>query len=225
MCCNIPKGSQKLEVKNISQSHIFWCHNTNRQNECVHEWHLLRSRQRSALSTEQSLSWLKRSAAVKTLTKYTATEYRWKNTMADCEHLFLKKTNLIQKINPRSVNRRSLDYCVLLLAKVLQPQFHNNIFGFLNHVAKHKRKNLPLQNTSELLDLFFSWRSSNVLTVRNTCVLQCFIFWHHTKVRLTLPKFPQVMVTLLLALERCSQGVMLIGRQGRRGSTPGLFEG
>lgn len=158
MCCNITKGSQKLEVMNISQSHIFWCHN--RQNECVLEWHLLRSRQRSALSTEQSLSWLKRSAAVKTLTKYTATEYRWKNTMADCEHSFLKKTNLIQKINLQSVNRRSLDYCVLLLAKVLQ-QFHNNIFGFLNMVAKHKRQNLPLQNTSDLLDLFFSWRRSS----------------------------------------------------------------
>lgn len=42
----------------------------------VYKQHLLRSRQRSALSTEQSLSWLKRSAAVKTLTKYTATEYR-----------------------------------------------------------------------------------------------------------------------------------------------------
>lgn len=39
---------------------------------------LLRSRQRSALSTEQSFSWLKRSAAVKALTRYTAKEYRWK---------------------------------------------------------------------------------------------------------------------------------------------------
>lgn len=35
----------------------------------VRDRHLLRSRQRSALSTEHSLSWLKRSAAVKTLTK------------------------------------------------------------------------------------------------------------------------------------------------------------
>ena len=37
---------------------------------------LLRSRHRSALSTEQSFSWLKRSAEVNTLTRYTATEYR-----------------------------------------------------------------------------------------------------------------------------------------------------
>lgn len=45
-----------------------------KQTKCVHEWHLLRSRQRSALSTELSLSWLKRSVAVNTRTKYTATE-------------------------------------------------------------------------------------------------------------------------------------------------------
>lgn len=42
---------------------------------------------------------------------------------------------------------------------------------------------------------------------------------------LTLPKFPQVMVTLLVTLERCNQGVMFTGRHGRRGSTPGLLEG
>lgn len=44
-------------------------------------------------------------------------------------------------------------------------------------------------------------------------------------VGLTLPKFPQVIVTLLVTLDRCSQGVMFMGRHGRRGSTPGLLEG
>lgn len=37
---------------------------------------LLRSRQRSGLSTEQCFSWLKSSPDVNTLTRYTATEYR-----------------------------------------------------------------------------------------------------------------------------------------------------
>lgn len=45
------------------------------------------------------------------------------------------------------------------------------------------------------------------------------------RIQLTFPKFPQVMVTLLVTLERCNHGVMFIGRQGRRGSTPGLLEG
>lgn len=50
--------------------------------------------------------------------------------------------------------------------------------------------------------------------------------WQAKQVQLlTLPKLPQVTVTLFVAFERCNQGVMLTGRQGRRGSTPGLFEG
>lgn len=119
---------------------------------------LLRSRQRSGLSTEQCFSWLKSSPDVNTLTRYTATEYR-------CIQNIAVSNNTINCAKP----------------------------GILRLTCSFTNMDIRKQ-----------------LFVSSLC---------------TFPKLPHVMVTLLVTVERCNQGVMLTGRQGRRGSTPGLLEG